>query len=102
MEMRPESAGLGVSSCQEKTSISFSKMRLTRYSSERAARAAHRREDLALPGVRERVQARERADVVEVGDHVGVEDDLHGIPEKRKRRGGVQRKKELSHVVTSL
>ena len=41
-----------------------------------AARGADRRQYLALAGVGERVQARERAYVVEVRDHVGVEDHL--------------------------
>ena len=44
-----------------------------------AARATHGRQDLALARVRKRMQARQRPDVVEVGQHVGVEDDLHRL-----------------------
>ena len=46
-----------------------------------AARAAHRGEDLALARIGERMEARERADVIEIRDHVRIKDDLDGIRE---------------------
>ena len=55
-----------------------------------AASRAYRREDLALTRIRKSMQARERANVVKVGNHVGVEDDLHRLrgrrPRKRERK----------------
>ena len=42
-----------------------------------AARAADSRQYLALSCVRERMEAGQGAHVVEVGEHVGVEDDLY-------------------------
>ena len=50
-----------------------------------AARGTHGRQDLALARVRKRMQARQRPDVVEVGQHVGVEDDLHRLGAQRER-----------------
>ena len=41
-----------------------------------AACRAYRCENLALSGVRHRMQTCKRTDIIEIGDHVGVKDDL--------------------------
>jgi hypothetical protein len=41
-----------------------------------AASRTYRRQNLALSRVGERMQTRESADIVKVGYHIGIEDDL--------------------------
>ena len=64
-----------------------------------AARAAHRGEDLALARIGERMEARERADVIEIRDHVRIKDDLDGIREERECKGRTEGKEGNAHCL---